>query len=109
MDVDFAFVTNPNQGARVRRIMLNRAQCEKTVVCSDEHLRLEAFGRWTRSWSSKTDYSLDNYAFVVTNWQLSADFGAVLNLREENADIYDAPRCRIAGDAADADGAGDEC
>ena len=36
-------------------------------------------------------YGLSNYAFQVLNWGLSADWGVVLSLREENEDIYDAP------------------
>jgi hypothetical protein len=36
-------------------------------------------------------YGLDNYAFQVANWQLSADYGTILQLREENEDIYAAP------------------
>jgi uncharacterized membrane protein YgcG len=34
-------------------------------------------------------YGLNNYAFVISNWALSSDYGVVLQLREENADIYD--------------------
>jgi hypothetical protein len=36
-------------------------------------------------------YGLDNYAFQVANWQLSADYGTILQLREENEEIYAAP------------------
>lgn len=88
LDVDLAFVTNKDQGDRILAIMGKRAQCEKTLVWPMNIMGLAQRAMDTVQ-VSKSDYGLDNYAWQITNWGLSADFGVVLNLREENADIYD--------------------
>jgi hypothetical protein len=90
MDLDLAFTTNKHQAERIASIMLNRAQCEKTVVCTAniEGLKIKALDTISLD---TTRYGLSNYAFQVINWGLSADWNVVLTLREENEDIYDAP------------------
>lgn len=88
LDVDLAFVTIKDQGDRILAIMGKRAQCEKTVVWPENIVALKRRAMDTVQ-VDKTDYSLNNYAWVITNWQFAADFGAVMNLREENADVYD--------------------
>lgn len=90
MDVDLPFTTNKDQGDRILSIMLKRAQCEKTVVWPMNITGLKAKAMDTVQLSS-TRYGLDNYAFTAASWGLSADWGVVLQLREENADIYDEP------------------
>lgn len=87
MEVDLAFTTNKDQADRVARIMLNRAQCEKTVVWPGNISLLGTRALDTVQLAS-TRYGLDNYAFSIANWGLSADYGVVLQLREENEEIY---------------------
>lgn len=90
MDVDLAFTTVKNQADRVARIMLNRAQAEKTVVwpMNIEGLKVKALDTVQ---VDSARYSLSNYAWSVAGWGLSADYGVVLQLREENALIYSEP------------------
>lgn len=90
MDLDLAFTTSKHQAERIASIMLNRAQAEKSVVwpMNIEGLKVKALDTVQLDTSR---YGLSNYAFQVLNWGLSADWGVVLSLREENADIYDAP------------------
>jgi hypothetical protein len=92
MDLDLAFTTSLKQADRVAKIMLKRAQCEKTVVWPGNIALLGTRALDTVQVDS-TRYSLSNYAWVISNWALSADYGVVLSLREENEDIYadDAP------------------
>lgn len=90
MDLDLAFCTSRYRGERIATIMLRRAQCEKTVVwpMNIEGLKVSALDVVQLD----TDrYGLGNYAWVVSNWALSADFNVVLSLREENEDIYGDP------------------
>jgi hypothetical protein len=88
LNVDLAFITSLNRANRIAAIMLKRANCEKTVVwpMNINGLGLRAMDT-VQLGSSR--YGLNNYAFVVSNWALSADYGVVLQLREENAEIYD--------------------
>lgn len=88
LDVDLPFVTNKDQGDRVIAIMGKRAQCEKTVVWPMNIAGLAIQAMDTVQLAS-TRYGLDNYAWTVGAWGLSADFGIVQNLREENEDIYE--------------------
>lgn len=87
LDVDLAFTTVKDQGDRIIRIMGKRAQAEKTVTWPENIVGLKRQAMDTVQ-VDKADYGLSNYAFTITNWQFASDFGAVLNLREENADIY---------------------
>jgi hypothetical protein len=87
LDLDLAFTTNPDQAARVAAIMLKRAQAEKTVVWPMNIAGLKVKALDTVQLASSR-YGLDNYAWTVVNWGLSADFGVVLQLREENEEIY---------------------
>lgn len=90
VDLDLAFTTHRYQAERVARIMLNRAQYEKTVVWP-----MNIAGVKTRALDTvaldSTRYGLNNYAWQVVNWGLSADWGVVLTLREESEDIYVEP------------------
>jgi hypothetical protein len=88
LNVDLAFITSLNRANRIAAIMLKRANCEKTVVwpMNINGLGLRAMDT-VQLGSSR--YGLNNYAFVISNWALSSDYGVVLQLREENADIYD--------------------
>lgn len=88
LDVDLPFVTNKDQGDRVIAIMGKRAQCEKTVVWPMNIAGLAVQAMDTTQLAS-IRYGLDNYAWTVGTWGLSADFGIVQNLREENEDIYE--------------------
>lgn len=90
LDADFAFITNKDQADRIARIMLNRAQAEKQVVWPMNIAGLKIQAMDTVQLDSAR-YGLSNYAWTVANWALSADFGVVLTLREENAEIYDPP------------------
>jgi uncharacterized membrane protein YgcG len=87
LDVDLAFVTNKDQGDRIIRIMGKRAQCEKTVTWPENIVGLKRRAMDTVQ-VDKTDYGLNNYAWIISSWQFAADFGAVMSLREENSDIY---------------------
>lgn len=90
MDLDLAFTTSKHQADRIARIMLNRAQAEKTVVWPMNIIGLKVKALDTVQFDS-AKYGLSNYAFVVSNWGLSPDYGVVIQGREENEDIYDAP------------------
>jgi hypothetical protein len=88
LDLDLAFTTNLGQADRIANIMLKRAQCEKTVVwpMNIAGIGIRALDTVT---ADSARYGLSNYAWVVSNWALSSDYGVVLQLREENAEIYD--------------------
>lgn len=88
VDLDLAFTTSLKQADRVATIMLRRAQCEKTVVWPMNIAGLKIRALDTVQLGT-TRYGLNNYAWVVSNWSLSSDYGAVQTLREENADIYE--------------------
>jgi hypothetical protein len=90
VDVDLAFTTNKDQGDRILKIMLNRAQAEKGVVWPMNIAGLGIKALDTVQLDSAR-YGLSNYAWSVANWGLSADWGVVLQLREENEEIYGAP------------------
>jgi hypothetical protein len=90
VDLDLAYVTNLDQANRVARIMLNRAQKEKTVVWPMNIAGLKVKAMDTVQVDSHR-YGLSNYAWTVTNWGLSADWGVVVSLREESEDIYTEP------------------
>lgn len=90
LDLDLAFVTNKDQADRIARIMLKRAQAEKTATwpMNIEGLKIKALDTVQLD---KPDYGLNNYAWVVTNWALGYEASGpviVTQLREENADIY---------------------
>lgn len=89
-DVDLAFVTNPDQGVRILRIMLERAQREKTVIwpMNIEGLKYKTLDSVQLA---STRYGLNNYVWKVVSWSMSADWSVVLSLREEDPDIYDPP------------------
>lgn len=87
MDLDLAFTTNPDQADRVAKIMLKRAQAEKTVVWPGNIALLGTRALDTVQLDTSR-YGLSNYAFQIVNWGLSADFGVVLSLKEENEEIY---------------------
>lgn len=99
IDLDLAFVTSSYRAQRIASIMLKRAQCEKTGTwpMNIEGLKTGALDVVQLG----TDrYGLSNYAFVVTNWGLSADYGVTLSLKEENEDIYADPT-PVTPDAVD--------
>lgn len=100
MDLDLAFITSRHRAERVATIMLRRAQCEKTVVwpMNIEGLKVSALDVVQLDTAR---YGLSNYAWVVSNWALSADFNVVLSLREENEDIYDDPAPTTPGSVPD--------
>jgi hypothetical protein len=89
-NLDLAFVTSKYRAERIASIMLKRAGCEKAVVWPMNIMGLKVSALDTVGLATAR-YGLSNYAWVVTNWSLSADFGVVLNLREENPEIYDDP------------------
>lgn len=88
MDLDLSFVTSLNRANRIAAIMLKRGQCEKTVVWPMNINGLGLTALQTVQLDS-TRYGLNNYAWVISSWGLSSDFGTVIQLREENAEIYD--------------------
>jgi hypothetical protein len=90
LDLDLAFITSLNRSNRIARIMMLRAQAEKTVVWPMNIMGLGT-GALDTVQCGSSRYGLDNYAFQVANWQLSADYGTILQLREENEEIYAAP------------------
>jgi hypothetical protein len=90
LDIDLAHVTSLDLANRVALIMLKRAACEKQVVWP-----MNIAGLGVRALDNvqldTSRYSLSNYSFQVAAWSLTADFGVVATLREENAEIYDDP------------------
>ncbi len=87
LDLDLAFVTNKDQADRVARIMLRRAQADKSVVwpMNLKGLAIRAMDTVLLDFAR---YGLGNYAFVVANWTLSPEWSVVVSLREENELIY---------------------
>lgn len=99
LDLDLAYTTSPKQAARIASIMLKRAQHELTVVWPMNCvgigvMALDTVQLATRP-SEQMRYGLDNYAFMVTSWGLSADYGCLISLREESEDIYDEPTVTV--------------
>ena len=90
LSLDLAFITSKYRAERVARIMLNRAQAEKTVIWPMNIAGLKVKAMDTVQLDTAR-YGLSNYAWTVTTWGMAADFGVVLNLREENSDIYVDP------------------
>jgi hypothetical protein len=90
MDLDLGWITSKYRAERVANIMLLRAAAEKTVTwpMNIAGLKVQALDTVHLGTSR---YGLSNYAFTVTNWGMSADFGVVLSLREENEEIYADP------------------
>lgn len=89
-DLDLAFTTSKKQAERVARIMLNRAQAEKTVIWPMNISGLKIRALDTVQLDSAR-YGLSNYAWSVRNWSLSPDWGVVLSLQEESEAIYTPP------------------
>ncbi len=90
LDLDLAFTTSKSQAERIARIMLLRANAEKTVVWPMNISGLKVKALDTVQLATAR-YSLSNYAWTVVGWSMSPDWGVVLNLREEDAAIYTAP------------------
>lgn len=90
LDLDLAFVTNKHQAERVAKIMLLRAQAEKAVVWPMNIMGLKVKALDTVQLNTAR-YGLSNYAWSVGGWSLSADWGTILTLREENEEIYAEP------------------
>lgn len=88
LSLDLAFVTSKYRAERIARIMLLRAQAEMTVVWPANITGMKVKALDTVQVDTSR-YYLSNYAFSVASWGLSADFGVVMNLREENAEIYE--------------------
>lgn len=85
---DLAHITSHTRGQRILEIMLRRAQCEKRVQWPMNIAGLETRAMQTVQLDT-TRYGLSNYAFVIDDWGLTANFDVTLALREENAEIYD--------------------
>lgn len=87
ISVDLSMVTSAKRAARIMRIMMRRAQAEKSVVwpMNIAGLKVKALDSVQLG---TTRYGLGNYAFQVAGWRFSAEWGVTLALREENADIY---------------------
>jgi hypothetical protein len=92
LELDLAHTTVRDQADRVAAIMGKRAACEKQVVWPMNIVGIGVAALNVVQLDSSR-YGLSNYAWVVGNWQLTVgdSWGAVLNLREENAEIYDGP------------------
>jgi hypothetical protein len=90
MELDLGHTTVLDQANRVAAIMGKRAACEKQVVWP---MNIVGIGVTTLdvAQANTSRYGLSNYAWIVGNWQLTIgdSWGAVLNLREENEEIYD--------------------
>lgn len=87
ISIDLGMVTSVKRAVRILRIMLGRAQCEKTVVwpMNIAGLKQKALDVVQLATSR---YGLSNYAFVVSGWRFSPEWGVTFGLREENEDIY---------------------
>lgn len=90
VSLDLAYTTSAQQAARTASIMLQRAQHEKTVLWPMNIAGLGVQALDTVQLDSAR-YGLSNYAWQVVAWSLSADFGVILNLREESEEIYAEP------------------
>lgn len=89
-DFDLAHITSHARGQRILEIMLRRARCEKRLTWPGNIALLE-----TRAMqcvlADKPEYGISNYAWLIDDWSLASDFGITLQLREENAEIYEDP------------------
>lgn len=85
---DLAHVTSHTRGQRILEIMLRRAQCEKKVQWPMNIAGLETRAMQTVQLATSR-YGLSNYAWIIDGWGLSPTFNVELDLREENAEIYD--------------------
>ncbi|HKF95109.1 MAG TPA: phage tail protein [Gammaproteobacteria bacterium] len=90
MDLDLPFVTSRYRAERIASIMLRRALAEKSVTWPMNLAGLPV-GTLDSVTLDTSRYNLSNYEFTVRNWDITADYGIVLSLREENAEIYDEP------------------
>lgn len=90
LDLDMPFITSRYRAERIATIMLRRAGAEKTVAwpMNIEGVKIAALDVVQLDTAR---YGLSNYAFVVQGWQLSADYTVLLNLKEENEEIYADP------------------
>ncbi|TZG23963.1 phage tail protein, partial [Sphingomonas montanisoli] len=88
MDLDLAFVTSRSRATRIGRIMLRRALSEKTVAWPMNVAGLAVQAMDTVQLDTPR-YGLANYAWTVSSWKMSQDFGVVLALREESPEVYD--------------------
>ncbi|HWT12305.1 MAG TPA: phage tail protein [Allosphingosinicella sp.] len=98
MDLDLAFTTNKDQADRVASIMLKRAQAEKTLLWPMNLAGL-AYQALDTVQVATERYGLSNYAWTVTRWSLAVgaeSVDVVMNLREENPEIYDPPAVAAA-------------
>lgn len=95
LSLDLAYTTSKFQAERIAQIMLNRAQRELTVVWPMNIMGLGVTALDTVQVRMNPDpdgrYGLNNYAFQVGQWGLSADWSVVASLREESEDIYTDP------------------
>ena len=90
MDLDLAWITSIYRAERIARIVLRRAQADKTVrtVSDISTLAISALDTIQLATSR---YGLSNYAFQVRGWSLTSDYNIGMQLREENAEIYADP------------------
>jgi hypothetical protein len=95
IDLDLAFTSVLDQANRVATIMLNRALAEKSIVWPMNCVGIGVNALDTVQVHIGADpdgnYGLNNYAWWVASWGLSADYGVVLKLQEESAAIYAEP------------------
>lgn len=88
VDIDLPFITSHTRGQRILEIHLRRAQAEKRVNWPMNIAGIALTTMQTVQLNTAR-YGLSNYAFVIDKWSLTSGYGVALQLREENADIYD--------------------
>jgi hypothetical protein len=88
MDLELAYITSKSRAERVARIMLMRAQAEKTVTwpMNIKGLSLKAMDNVQLA---SDRYGLSNYVFQITDWALTPEYGVAVKLREEGPEIYE--------------------
>lgn len=87
-DYDLPHITSHPRGQRILEIMLRRANAEKRVTWPMNVVGLATAAMDTVQLNTAR-YHLSNYAWTVSSWGLSSDFGVVLGLKEESPEIYD--------------------
>ena len=90
IDLELGFITSKTRAERVARIALKRAEAEKSVSWPMNIMGLKVQALDTVQLGTAR-YGLSNYAWTVSSWGMSADFGVALQLREESPDIYGEP------------------
>lgn len=86
--LDLPFVKSRARCQRIQKIKLYQGQAEQTLTWPVNIMGLGVAPMDTIQLGTSR-YNLDNYAFTVASWSLSQSFDIVLQVREENPEMYE--------------------